>query len=171
MDKAVQFAKPVFFSVQLLYHSFFSLSKQSSMKTGDEGDYLCFEITFLFNLHFLILSGQFAYILYPLFPALSYLPHVQSFHFFFFPSLITTSFSLFHACSPFLPSWGYTSLPTLGRPECTLEISFQTSSHKELNLIFREHFNFKCKILWHSVWFSQRAWKRKFVQRMRGSMW
>lgn len=85
MDKAVQFAKPVFFSVQLLYHSFFSLSKQSSMKTGDEGDYLCFEITFLFNLHFLILSGQFAYILYPLFPALSYLPHVQSFHFFFFP--------------------------------------------------------------------------------------
>lgn len=91
MDKAFQFDKPVlffffFFPVQLLHHSFFSLSKQSSMKTGDEGDYLCFQMTFLFDLHFLILilSGQFARILYPLFPALSYLPHVQSFHFFFF---------------------------------------------------------------------------------------
>lgn len=50
------------------------------MKTGNEGDHLCFEIAFLFKLQFVILipfsslDGQLACILYPLFPALSHLP-------------------------------------------------------------------------------------------------
>lgn len=79
------------------------------MKTGNEGDRLCFEVAFLFKLQFVILipssslDGQLACILYPL-SSIPYPIPSTPLKLSVYLISVTTSFSISSIILPFLPS-------------------------------------------------------------------
>lgn len=149
----------------------------SSVKTESERDHLlwdhrlcwagrntCFETAFFsgFGWWFLFpLPHQMdSWIFYPLFPELS---HHACLNFLSLDLIFINFHLLYHSHIP----GGVSSSLCFTQARNYFRNILLALSHKELNITLKGNLkSFNFKILWHSVYFSQSSWVKKFVERM-----